>query len=64
MPKSAGPTRNFDGRIVLLCAVNIVWKIIVERDPIKLRGRLVLFRPIFPPSFVTFAPPSLPSTIR
>ena len=40
--------RNFDGRIVLLCAVNIVWKIIIDRDAVKLRGRLILFRPIFP----------------
>ena len=39
--------RNSHGRIILLRAVNVIWKIIVGRDAIKLRRRLILFRPVF-----------------
>src|SRR5690242_12395042 len=37
--------RDAHGRVVLLRAVYVVRKIVVERDAIKLCGRLVLFGP-------------------
>ena len=39
------PTGDADSRIVLLCAVDVVRKFVVDRDAIKLRGRLVLLGP-------------------
>src|SRR2546423_5590279 len=45
---SIGPARYPDIRVVLLCAVDVIRKRVIDRDVIKLRGRLVLLcRPRF-----------------
>ena len=36
------PAGDRQARVVLLSAINTVWKVIVDRDMIKLRGRLVV----------------------
>src|SRR5262249_42612092 len=37
--------RDAHSRVVLLCAVDVVWKVVVECDAIKLRGWLILLCP-------------------
>src|ERR1051325_4944974 len=41
-------TRDTHGRVVLLRAVDVVWKIVVERDAIEESGGLVLLAPTPP----------------
>src|SRR5437660_1764723 len=43
--KSSGAAGNAHRRVVLLRAINVIRKIIVERDTIELCGRLILFAP-------------------
>ena len=66
MPPAGRAAGDAHGRVVLLRAVDVVREIVVQRDAIELRGRLVLLRG--PASgrrrSMTFAPPSLPSIIR
>src|SRR5512145_1617256 len=38
---------DLDRRIVLLRAIDVIGEIIVERDAVELRGRLILLRPVF-----------------